>query len=154
MFDAREGHSVAIRTSLDPLDFFRFARPLALTGGTAYYGFTGGVVAWDLDADRVTRTGPDHPAFLTRVGDLVVATTRHGTSIVATRAGRRLWRRDALPFPRAVLSPDGARVLVLPASGSPVLARRPHRGRGADRAAVPLAGHHRRLRAATARRRT
>ena len=121
VFDAREGHSVAIRTSLDPLDFFRFARPLALTGGTAYYGFIGGVVAWDLDADRVTHTGPDHPAFLTRVGDLVVATSRHGTSIVATRAGRRLWRREALSFPRAVLSADGGRVLVLPASGLPVL---------------------------------
>jgi len=121
VFDAREGHSVAIRTSLDPLDFFRFARPLALTGGTAYYGFIGGVVAWDLDADRVTHTGPDHPAFLTRVGDLVVATSRHGTSIVATRAGRRLWRREALSYPRAVLSADGGRVLVLPASGLPVL---------------------------------
>ena len=33
VFDAREGHSVAIRTSLDPLDFFRFARPLALDRG-------------------------------------------------------------------------------------------------------------------------
>ena len=108
VFDARDGHSVAIRTSLDPLDFFRFARPLALTEGTAYYGFIGGVVAWDLDADRVTHTGPDHPAFLARVGDLVVAPARHA----------RRHRRDA-----------GGQAVVATSSAL-VPARGPVRGRG------------------------
>src|SRR4029077_4654222 len=72
-------------------------------------------------ACRHSRPGATHPRSPPRVGALVVATTRHGRSIVATRSGRRLWRRDALPFPRAVLSPDGARLLVPPASGSPGL---------------------------------
>ena len=95
VFDAREGHSVATAPRLDPLDSFRFARPLALTGGTAYYG-SRRRSGLGPRRDRVTHTGPDHPAFLARWATSSSQRARDGTSIVATRAGRRLWRREAL----------------------------------------------------------
>ena len=121
VYDAREGHAVAQRTTLDPLDSFRNSRALALDEGIAYYDTPRGVRAWHVGPDRVTRTVSKNPAFLARDGDLVVAPTRDFLGIVMTRAGKPLWRRGALLAPRVVMSADGARVLVLSASASPLL---------------------------------
>ena len=121
VYDAREGHSVAQRADRDPLATFRNSRALALDDGIAYYDTPRGVRAWHVDPDRVTRTAPRNPAFLARGGDLVVTPTRDFLGIVMTRAGKPLWRRDALLAPRVDISRDGARVLVLSASASPIL---------------------------------
>ncbi len=121
VYDAREGHPVATRYAPDALDSFRYSRPLALTGGTAYYGTQRGVRAWDIAADVVTSTGPDRPPFLARAGDLVVARTRDGLGVEARRAGKRLWRLDRIDAPLALVSADASRVLVLPASATPIL---------------------------------
>ena len=121
VYDAREGHLVAQRTALDPADSFRNSRPLAFDEGIAYYDTPSGVRAWRVGSDRVTDTVPKNPAFLARSGDLVVAPTRDFLGIVMTRAGKPLWRRDTLLAPRVVMSEDGARVLVLSASASPLL---------------------------------
>ncbi len=121
VYDAREGHPVAMRYAPDPLDSFRYSRPLALTAGTAYYGTQRGVRAWDIAADLVTSTGPEYPPFLARAGDLVVARTHDGLGVVARRSGKRLWRLEPVDAPLAIVSPDASRVLVLPASARPVL---------------------------------
>jgi hypothetical protein len=121
VYDAREGHPVAFHTALDPLDSFRYSRTLALTGGTAYYDTPRGVRAWDIRSDRVTNPAPGKPAFLARLGDLVVVPTRDNLGIVMKRAGKPLWRRDDLLAPRVVISADATRVLVLSASALPLL---------------------------------
>ena len=50
VFDARHGLPVRTRLAIEPIDSFRFARPLALTDGTAYYLTRRTVRAWDVAA--------------------------------------------------------------------------------------------------------
>jgi hypothetical protein len=122
VFDARHGLPVRTRLAIEPIDSFRFARPLALTDGTAYYLTRRTVRAWDVARNRVTTAGSDRdPVFLARSGDLVVAPARDHLGIVATRGAKRLWRRDGLTAAHAVLSTDGGRVLLVDASAHPVL---------------------------------
>ena len=123
VFDARHGLPVRTRLAIEPIDSFRFARPLALTDGTAYYLTRRTVRAWDVARNRVTTTaGSDRsPVFLARSGDLVVSPARYHVGIVATRGGKRLWRRDGLTATHAVLSTDGGRVLLVDTSARPVL---------------------------------
>lgn len=122
VFDARHGLPVRTRLAIEPIDSFRFARPLALTDGTAYYLTRRTVRAWDVARNRVTTAGSDRdPVFLARSGDLVVAPARDHLGIVATRGGKRLWRHDGLTAAHAVLSTDGGRVLLVDASAHPVL---------------------------------
>ena len=122
VFDARHGLPVRTRLAIEPIDSFRFARPLALTDGTAYYLTRRTVRAWDVARNRVTTAGSDRdPVFLARSGDLVVAPARDHLGIVATRGGKRLWRHDGLTAAHAVMSTDGGRVLLVDASAHPVL---------------------------------
>ena len=122
VFDARHGLPVRSRLAIEPIDSFRFARPLALTDGTAYYITRRTVRAWDVARNRVTTAGSDRsPVFLARRGDLVVSPARYHVGIVATRGGKRLWRRAGLTATRALLSTDGARVLLVDTSAHPVL---------------------------------
>jgi hypothetical protein len=122
VFDARHGLPVRTRLAIEPIDSFRFARPLALTDGTAYYLTRRTVRAWDVARNRVTTAGSDRSlVFLARSGDLVVSPARYSVGIVATRGGKRLWRRAGLTATRAVLSTDGSRVLLVDASAHPVL---------------------------------
>ena len=113
VYDAREGHPVSTRVALDPVADFRYARPLALTAGVAYYAIQGAVRAWDLASNRLGTTGVGRPTFLDRVGDLEVGPTRDGRGIVASRRGTQLWQHHGMVAPRASLSPDGRRVVVV-----------------------------------------
>ena len=122
VYDARHGLAVRSRLAIDPIDSFRFARPLALTDSTAYYLTRRTVRAWDVRRNRVVSvSSPQDPGFLARVGDLVIAQTRDHVGILALRGSKEVWRREQLTASRALVSPDGRWVLVVDVSSRPLL---------------------------------